>query len=187
MKDKVLEATQKYLSELFKSIGEDSTREGLRHSARRISEANEFLYNGYFTNPAETLDSVFNKSCCSEMIVVKNIEFYSMCEHHMLPFFGKISIGYVPYKKIVGISNFAKLVDVFARRLQIQESLTMQIADTIMDTIKPKGVMVVCEALHLCMAMRGVQKQDSTIITSAVRGLFREDSKTRAEFMQLLK
>ena len=120
------------------------------------------------------------------MVVVKRIEFYSMCEHHFLPFFGDISIGYVPDKRVVGLSNLARLVEVFARRLQIQEQLTTQIADTLMEVLRPKGAMVVCEALHLCVAMRGVEKQNARVVTSAVRGLFKKDSRTRAEFMQLL-
>ena len=132
------------------------------------------------------MDSVFSEGACDEMVVVKRIEFYSMCEHHFLPFFGDISIGYVPDKRVVGLSNLARLVEVFARRLQIQEQLTTQIADTLMEVLRPKGAMVVCEALHLCVAMRGVGKQNARVVTSAVRGLFKKDSRTRAEFMQLL-
>ncbi|TLE00084.1 GTP cyclohydrolase I FolE [Helicobacter muridarum] len=178
--------TSQYLYSLFRHINENPNREGLSNSAKRILELNSFLYKGYERNPSEVLDSVFSDGACDEMVIVKNIEFYSMCEHHLLPFFGEISVGYIPDKRLVGISNIAELVEIFARRLQIQENLTTQIADTIMQTLNPKGTMVVCEALHLCMAMRGVQKQKARVVTSAVRGLFKRDSRTRAEFMQLI-
>lgn len=179
--------TQNYIQNLFSFIGEDGNREGLHKTPERVAMLNEMLYSGYRIDPKTILDSVFSDGACNEMIVVKDIEFYSMCEHHLLPFFGKISIGYIPDKKVVGISNLSRLVEVFARRLQIQEKLTTQIADTIMHSLKPKGAMVVCEALHLCMAMRGDAKQNARILTSAVRGLFQQDSKTRMEFMQLIK
>ncbi|RDU73800.1 GTP cyclohydrolase I FolE [Helicobacter aurati] len=176
-----------YLDFFFQSIGENPQREGLKETSRRLIESNAFLYSGYAKNPNDILDSLFSEGACDEMVIVKHIEFYSMCEHHFLPFFGEISIGYIPDKKVVGLSNISELVEVFARRLQIQENLTTQIADTIMQVLKPKGTMVVCEALHLCMAMRGVEKQKARVITSAVRGLFKKDSRTRMEFMQLIK
>lgn len=179
--------TQNYFKSLCEKIGENATREGLKDTPNRLLELNEFLYSGYEFSPKDVLNSTFNDGVCNEMVIVKNIEFYSMCEHHLLPFFGKVSIGYIPDKSVVGISNLARLVEIFARRLQIQENFTKQIADSIMDTLKPKGAMVVCEALHLCVAMRGIQKQNARIITSAVRGLFQKDSKTRAEFMQLVE
>lgn len=179
--------TQSYMQDLFCFIGEDSKREGLIKTPERVAKLHEMLYSGYEIDPNSILDSVFSDGACNEMVVVRDIEFYSMCEHHLLPFFGQISIGYIPDKKVVGISNLSKLVEVFARRLQIQEKLTTQIADTIMHSLKPKGAMVVCEALHLCMAMRGNAKQNSKILTSAVRGLFQQDSRTRMEFMQLIK
>lgn len=179
--------TQNYMKNFFNFIGEDSNREGLINTPNRVAKLHEMLYSGYGINPNTILDSVFSDGVCNEMVVVRDIEFYSMCEHHLLPFFGKISIGYIPDKKVVGISNLSKLVEVFARRLQIQEKLTTQIADTIMKSLKPKGAMVVCEALHLCMAMRENAKQNSKILTSAVRGLFQQDSRTRMEFMQLIK
>ncbi|WP_233715332.1 GTP cyclohydrolase I FolE [Helicobacter trogontum] len=182
-----IENTQNYMQNLFQFIGEDSNREGLVKTPERVAKLHETLYSGYAIDPNTILDSVFSDGACNEMVVVRDIEFYSMCEHHLLPFFGKISIGYIPDKKVVGISNLSKLVEVFARRLQIQEKLTTQIADTIMHSLKPKGAMVVCEALHLCMAMRGNAKQNSKILTSAVRGLFQQDSRTRMEFMQLIK
>ena len=179
--------TQSYIQNLFSFIGEDGNREGLNKTSERVAKLNEMLYNGYKIDPENILDSVFSDGACNEMIVVQDIEFYSMCEHHLLPFFGKISIGYIPDKQVVGISNLSRLVEVFARRLQIQEKLTTQIVDTIMHSLKPKGAMVVCEALHLCMAMRSDSKQNAKIITSAVRGLFQQDSRTRMEFMQLIK
>ncbi len=136
-------------------------------------------------SPKEALGSVFEDGVCDEMIMLKKLPFYSMCEHHLLPFFGFISIGYIPDSKLVGISGLARLAEVFTHRLQIQEQLTAQIANALMSELSPKGVMVVCEARHLCLEMRGKQRQ-SHIITSALRGLFKKDSKTRAEFMQLL-
>lgn len=187
-KDKqTIKILQSYFYKFCEHIGENAKREGLRNTPTRLIELCESIYCGYKQNPKEILDSVFNDGVCNEMVIVKDIEFYSMCEHHLLPFFGKISIGYIPDKHVVGISNLAKLIEVFARRLQIQENLTTQIADTIMEYLKPKGTMVVCEALHLCMAMRGIEKQNAKVLTSAVRGLFQKDSRTRAEFMQLIK
>ncbi len=182
-----MQDTQHYMQNLFAFIGEDGNREGLHKTPERVAMLHEMLYSGYKIDANKILDSVFSDGACNEMVVVRNIEFYSMCEHHLLPFFGKISIGYIPDKRVVGISNLSKLVEVFARRLQIQEKLTTQIADTIMQSLNPKGAMVVCEALHLCMAMRGNAKQDTKILTSAVRGLFQQDSRTRMEFMQLIK
>lgn len=179
--------TSQYLDSLFRHINENPSREGLAKSAKRILGLNSFLYRGYDRNPSEVLKSVFSGDACDEMVIVKNIEFYSMCEHHLLPFFGEISIGYIPDKRVVGISNISELVEVFARRLQIQENLTTQIADTIMQSLNPKGAMVVCEAFHLCVAMRGVQKQKARVVTSVVRGLFKRDPRTRVEFMQLIK
>lgn len=184
---KNLQDLESYFHNFCENIGEDTQREGLRKTPLRLFELYETIYCGYKQNPKEILDSVFNDGACNEMVIVKDIEFYSMCEHHLLPFFGKISIGYIPDKQVVGISSLARLVEAFARRLQIQENLTTQIADTIMQYLKPKGAMIVCEALHLCMAMRGVEKQNAKVLTSAVRGLFQKDSRTRAEFMQLIK
>ncbi|PAF41839.1 GTP cyclohydrolase I FolE [Helicobacter sp. 11S03491-1] len=176
-----------YFDYFFTKIGENPCREGLKQTPSRVEQSWDFLYSGYQQNPKLALGSVFSDGACDEMVILKNIEFYSMCEHHILPFFGHISIGYIPDKKVVGISALAKLVEIYCRRLQIQEKLTTQIADTIMEVLVPKGVMVVCEAQHLCMSMRGVQKQNARINTSAIRGLFKSDSKTRSEFMQLLK
>ncbi|PAF48448.1 GTP cyclohydrolase I FolE [Helicobacter sp. 12S02634-8] len=178
---------QDYCNYFFNKIGEDPNREGLKNTSKRVEDSWGFLYSGYGKNPKEALGSIFEQGACDEMVLIKNIEFYSMCEHHILPFFGHISIGYIPDKKVVGISGLVHLVEIYSRRLQIQERLTAQIAETIMEVLNPKGAMVVCEAKHLCMSMRGVQKQDVSINTSAIRGLFKSDPKTRAEFMQLLK
>ena len=149
----------------FDYIGEDRDREGLLETPMRVIKSWEHL------------------GACDEMVVLKDIEFYSVCEHHLLPFFGKISIGYIPDSKVVGISKLARLVEVFSRRLQIQEKMTSQIADTIMEVLQPKGAMVVAEAKHMCMVMRGVEKQNSIMTTSAIRGLFKSDHRTREEFM----
>lgn len=169
-------------------IGENPLRAGLEKTPERLDELESFLYSGYKLDPISALGTPLeNIEKIDEMISLLNIEFYSMCEHHLLPFFGHIHIGYIPNEKLAGISGFARLAEVFSRRLQIQENLTAQIANTIMEVLKPKGVMVIAQAKHLCMAMRGLQKQDSIIKTSAARGLFKSDPKTRAEFLALLK
>ncbi|AWI33832.1 GTP cyclohydrolase I FolE [Helicobacter apodemus] len=171
------------IKKFFDYIGEDREREGLLNTPNRVIESWKHLYSGYKSNPREILDVVFSDGACNEMVILKAIEFYSVCEHHLLPFFGKISIGYIPDSKVVGISKLARLVEVYSRRLQIQEKMTTQIADTLMEVLQPKGVMVVAEAQHMCMIMRGVEKQNSIMITSAIRGLFKSDIKTREEFM----
>ena len=186
MDNQYLDSIQSFFTNLCSTIGESKDREGLAKTPHRLAELYQNLFSGYKRDPNQALNSIFSDGVCNEMIIIRDIEFYSMCEHHSLPFFGKISIGYIPNDKIAGISNFAELIDIFARRLQIQENLTTQIADTIMHSLNPKGIMVVCEALHLCMAMRGLQKQNAKIITSAVRGLFQKDSRTRMEFMKLI-
>lgn len=172
-----------YIKAFFDHIGEDKEREGLLETPKRVIKSWEHLYSGYKSDPKEVLGKCFSDGACDEMVVLKNIEFYSVCEHHLLPFFGKISIGYIPNAKVVGISKLARLVEVFSRRLQIQEKMTGQIADTIMEVLQAKGAMVVAEAQHMCMVMRGVEKQNSMMITSAVRGLFKSDHRTREEFM----
>lgn len=179
---------EKVVRDLLIAIGENPHREGLLETPQRVAKMYQEVFSSLKRQPEDVANyKVFHVSDVPEMVLVQHIPFYSMCEHHLLPFFGKISIGYIPDKKVVGISNLSKLVEVFARRLQIQEKLTTQIADTIMHSLKPKGAMVVCEALHLCMAMRDNAKQNSKILTSAVRGLFQQDSRTRMEFMQLIK
>lgn len=181
----------KKIEEIYKTflleIGEDINRDGLRKTPYRVAKAWGFLLKGYF----EKLESIVNGAVfeteSSDMIVVKNIEFYSMCEHHLLPFFGVAHIGYIPNKKILGLSKFAKIVEMYSRRLQIQERITNQIAKAIEDVLQPKGVAVVLDGYHLCMMMRGVEKQNSHTITSSLRGVFKEDYKTREEFLQIIK
>lgn len=154
-------------------VGDDSSREGLIETPKRIRKSWQKLFGGYKQNPKDIL-KVFKDGSCSEMVILKNIEFYSTCEHHFLPFFGKIHIAYIPNGKVVGISKLARLVEVYSRRLQIQERLVSQIADTIMENLNPLGVMVVCEAQHFCMISRGVEKQNSIMVTNAIRGVFQE-------------
>ena len=172
---------------LLSEIGENPEREGLLKTPERVSKSMEFLTNGYEKNPAEILKSAMFSESYSQMVLVKDIEFYSLCEHHMLPFFGKAHIAYIPNGYIVGLSKIPRIVDVFSRRLQVQERLTDEIKDCIQDTLNPKGVAIVIEAQHLCMQMRGVQKQHSSTTTSAFSGIFMSDEKTRAEFMNLIK
>src|SRR5215472_13768764 len=172
---------------ILKALGENPDREGLQRTPQRVAEALTFLTQGYQMDPAKVInDAVFSEDY-EEMIVQKDIDFYSLCEHHLLPFFGKAHVAYIPHHKIVGISKLARLVDVYARRLQVQERLTNQIATIIMDKLDPLGVAVVVEAEHLCMRMRGVEKQNSMIITSTLLGAFRTRQETRAEFMNLMR
>jgi len=169
-------------------IGEDPDREGLVRTPLRVAKALDFLTYGYSTSLDEVVnDAIFDAEGADEMVLVKDIEFYSMCEHHMLPFFGKAAVAYLPKGKIVGLSKVARIVDLYARRLQVQERLTNQIADAVTDIVEPHGVGVVIEGRHLCMMMRGVQKQDSSTITSAMRGTFKSDPRTRSEFIDLVR
>ena len=168
-------------------LGEDPNREGLLNTPRRTAKAMSYLTQGYRQSAEEVIKSAVFDYAGSQMIIVRNIEFYSMCEHHILPFFGTISFGYIPNNKIIGISKLVEVVDIFARRLQIQENLTTQIADTFMNELKPKGVMVVTEATHLCMIIQGVENKNAKLITSAVRGIFKEDARSRNEFMTHIK
>jgi GTP cyclohydrolase I len=177
---------QKLIKELLKTIEPNPDREGLSETPRRVDEAFKKLFSGYKENPKKLLKT-FDGENYDEMIVLKDIEFYSMCEHHMLPFFGKVHIGYIPNKKIIGLSKIPRLVEIFARRLQNQERLTTQIADALNDMLKPKGVAVIITAKHLCMAMRGVEKQSSTVTTSALKGLFKKNDSTRGEFLRLIE
>jgi GTP cyclohydrolase IA len=187
--DRYNEAVLNEVSNGFKniltSLGEDAQREGLLKTPERAAKAMQFLTQGYDLNPVDILQSAMFEEDHSEMIVVKDIELYSLCEHHMLPFFGKAHVAYIPNGKIVGLSKIPRVVDVFARRLQVQERLTTQIRDCINDTIKPLGVAVVIEAMHFCMMMRGVQKQNSSTTTSAFTGEF-EKQATRNEFINLI-
>jgi GTP cyclohydrolase I len=169
-------------------IGENPDREGLVRTPLRVAKAMDFLTNGYSTSLSEVVNNaVFDAEDADEMVLVKDIEFYSMCEHHMLPFFGKAAVAYIPRGKIIGLSKVARVVDLYARRLQVQERLTNQVAAAIDEILKPQGVGVVIEGQHLCMMMRGVQKQDSSTITSAMRGNFKSDPRTRSEFIELSK
>ena len=171
---------------LLKEIGEDPEREGLRRTPVRFRRALEFLTQGYQQDPHKVLDGAVFEESYNEMLLVKDIDFYSLCEHHVLPFFGVAHVAYIPDGRIVGLSKVARLVEVFSRRLQVQERLTQQIASQLQQALKPRGVAVVLEAQHLCMMMRGVQKQNSYAITSAMLGAFETDPKTRSEFMQLI-
>lgn len=174
------------ITDLLKYIGEDPSREGLIETPRRVSDAYEFLTSGYDKNIEEVMnDALFNEKY-DEMVLVKDIDFYSLCEHHMLPFYGKVHVAYIPDGKIIGLSKIPRIVDVYARRLQVQERMTRQIADTIEKYLQPRGVAVVSEAHHMCMMMRGVEKQNSSATTSAVHGDFKEDPRTRAEFLNLI-
>jgi GTP cyclohydrolase I len=168
-------------------IGEDPEREGLQRTPQRFEAALRYLTSGYDQDPDKVLNGAKFSVCYDEIIVVKDIDVYSLCEHHLLPFFGKCHVAYLPDKQVVGLSKIARLVNVFARRLQIQERLTSQIAQSIDEKLKPRGVGVIIEAKHLCMAMRGVEKQGSVAVTSAMLGAFRENKQTRDEFLALVK
>ncbi len=178
---------QDLITRLLAAIGEDPSREGLLETPARVARSMEYLTSGYRTNVADVINGALFTVDYNEMVIVRDIDFYSLCEHHLLPFFGKCHVAYIPNGKVIGLSKVPRLVDMFARRLQLQERMTNQIAETIRETIQPLGVAVVCEGTHLCMAMRGVEKQQSTTVTSAMLGLFHDDARTRAEFLQLIK
>ncbi|MEE3137731.1 MAG: GTP cyclohydrolase I FolE [Acidobacteriota bacterium] len=172
---------------LLAELGEDPMRDGLTRTPERVERALKFLTSGYESDVKTVLNGALFDVDYSEMVIVKDIDFYSLCEHHLLPFFGKCHVAYVPRDKVIGLSKIPRLVEVFSRRLQVQERLTNQIADTIRATLKPLGVAVVLEATHLCMSMRGVQKQNSTAVTSAMLGVLRDDARTRMEFLELIR
>src|SRR5579864_1435419 len=172
---------------MLQLIGEDPNRDGLRHTPERFEKALRFLTSGYQQDPEKLLNGAMFSVCYDQMVLVKDIEVYSLCEHHMLPFFGKCHVAYIPDKKVVGLSKIPRLVNMFARRLQIQERLTNQIANAIQQKIAPLGVGVVIEARHMCMVMRGVEKQNSQAVTSAMLGSFRENAQTREEFLSLIR
>ncbi len=180
-------AMETLVERMLEAMGEDPRREGLERTPHRVAKAFAFLTKGYREDVQKVLNSAVFTEKYSEMVIVKNIDFFSMCEHHMLPFFGKAHIAYVPKGKIVGLSKIPRIVEVFSRRLQVQERLTQQIADTLYSALSPDGVGVVIEARHMCMMMRGVEKQNSVATTSAMLGTFRDDVKTRGEFLHLIE
>ena len=184
---KNIESLKEHYSKVLELIGEDPSREGLIKTPERVAKAMQFLTQGYEMNATEILQSAMFSEDYSQMVLVKEIEFYSLCEHHLLPFLGKAHIAYIPDGNIVGLSKLPRVVDAFSRRLQVQERLTNEIRDCIQDTLKPKGVAIVMEARHLCMQMRGVEKQSSLTTTSAFSGAFLESEKTSLEFMNLIR
>jgi GTP cyclohydrolase I len=175
------------VEQLLKELGEDAQREGLSRTPERVEKALRYLTSGYTKNVHDVLNDALFVEEYDEMVVVKDIDFFSMCEHHLLPFIGKCHVAYMPRRKIVGLSKIPRLVEMFSRRLQVQERLTTQIASTLDEALQPRGVAVVMEAIHLCMLMRGVEKQNSKAVTSAMLGAFRDRPETRAEFMELIK
>lgn len=183
--EKTKKLAQNYKN-ILELIGEDVDREGLKDTPMRVAKAIQFLTHGYNLDPREILSSAKFKEDYRQMVIVKDIELYSMCEHHMIPFYGKAHVAYIPNEQITGLSKIARVVDAFARRLQVQERLTMQIRDCIQETLNPMGVAVVIEAAHMCMQMRGIQKQNSVTTTSAFTGVFLSQTKTREEFIHLI-
>jgi GTP cyclohydrolase IA len=178
---------QDLIRQLLAELGEDPTREGLQSTPKRVAKSLAFLTSGYAADIDEVLNDALFTVDYSEMVIVKDIDFYSLCEHHLLPFFGKCHVAYIPKTRVIGLSKIPRVVDVFARRLQIQERMTNQIAETIREKIDPLGVAVVCEGTHLCMSMRGVEKQNSFAVTSAMLGVFRDNARTRSEFLELIR
>jgi GTP cyclohydrolase I len=172
--------------QMLVELGEDPDREGLQDTPVRVSKAMKFLTNGYQQSVEKTLNEALFTVEYDEMVIVKDIEIYSLCEHHLLPFFGTCHVGYLPRDKVIGLSKIPRIVDIFARRLQVQERLTQQVAETIRDAIKPRGVAVIIEARHFCMMMRGVQKRNASMVTSAMLGKFRDDQRSRTEFLNLV-
>ena len=186
MKNNEQEAFESAVKTMMKSVGENPEREGLLKTPERVFKAYEFMFGGYKQDPTEILQSAIFTSSNDEMVLIKDIELYSTCEHHLLPIIGRAHVAYIPNGKVVGLSKIPRVVDIFSRRMQIQEQLTEQIAEAIMDALDPKGVAVVIQARHMCMEMRGVEKINSTTTSSALRGLFKKDEKTRSEFFSLV-
>lgn len=185
MKPGAADLIEKTIADLLRQIGEDPGREGLLRTPHRVAKAWEFLTSGYGKDPEAVINNAVFSEKYDEMVIVRDIDFFSVCEHHLLPFFGKVHIAYIPKGKIVGLSKLPRIVEVFSRRLQVQERMTQQIADTLHRALEPDGVAVVVEARHLCMMMRGVEKQSSVATTSAMIGSFRDDERTRTEFLNL--
>lgn len=175
------------ITTLLKELGEDPGRDGLDRTPKRVAQSMRFFTSGYAQDPKQVLNGAMFEVSYDEMVLVKDVEFYSLCEHHLLPFFGRVHVAYIPNGRVLGLSKIPRLVEVFARRLQVQERLTTDIAGTLEELLEPKGVAVVIEAIHLCMMMRGVQQQNASATTSSMRGEFERDPKTRAEFMDLLR
>ncbi|MGH9373946.1 MAG: GTP cyclohydrolase I FolE [Vicinamibacterales bacterium] len=178
---------QEIIRQLLAELGEDPSREGLLETPRRVERALRFLTSGYTADVDATLNNALFNVDYNEMVIVRDIDFYSLCEHHLLPFFGKCHVAYIPQGRVLGLSKIPRLVEIYARRLQIQERMTSEIADTLREKVDPLGVAVVLEATHLCMSMRGVEKQNSFAVTSAMLGIFRDNARTRSEFLELIK
>jgi GTP cyclohydrolase I len=178
---------RKHVRAILAGLGEDADREGLEKTPERVEKALKFMTQGYSQDAGKVINDALFKVDYDEMVIIKDIDMFSMCEHHLLPFFGKAHVAYIPDGKVMGLSKVPRLVDMFARRLQVQERLTVQLADTIMQKVKPKGVGVVIEAMHFCMIMRGVEKQNSVAVTSCMRGVFHDQKQTRDEFLSLIK
>ncbi len=183
----IVETIAPQVEQILRALGEDPHREGLEKTPERVDKALRFLTSGYTSDTAKLVNDALYSVDLDDMVVVKDIEFFSMCEHHMLPFFGKLHVGYIPNGKVIGLSKIPRIVDAFARRLQIQERLTQEVALCLQEHLKPQGVGVVCEAQHFCMMMRGVEKQHSGTVTSSMHGAFREQKQTRDEFLALIK
>ena len=186
MKDKINSTLESIITELLSEIGENPNREGLKKTPLRVAKSWEFLSKGYSQNIDEIVNGAIFSEAYDEMVTIKDIDFYSMCEHHLLPFFGKAHVAYIPNGKVVGLSKVPRIVDMFGRRLQLQERMTQNIAKTINDVLDPKGVAVILEGHHMCMEMRGVEKQNSSTTTSYMTGLFRKDERTRKEFLDIV-
>jgi GTP cyclohydrolase I len=178
---------QDIIRQLLTELGENPSREGLRDTPKRVEKSLRFLTNGYQADVDAVLNNALFTVDYNEMVIVKDIDFYSLCDHHLLPFFGKCHVAYIPQGRVIGLSKIPRLVDIFARRLQVQERLTSQVAETLREKIRPLGVGIVVEAFHLCMSMRGVEKQNSVAVTSAMLGVFQHDARTRMEFLELIK
>jgi|SRR5208283_22234 GTP cyclohydrolase I len=187
MRPKVDEPIAAHMKSILDELGEDSSREGLVQTPQRAAKALRYLTSGYHTDLESILNGALFTHECDEMVIIRDIEFFSMCEHHLLPFFGKVHVGYLPDKKVIGLSKIPRIVDMFARRLQLQERLTQQVAETLRDVLQPRGVGVICEARHFCMMMRGVEKQHSGTMTSSMLGAFRSRKETRDEFLTLVR